>query len=321
MVTMKPRGRNAVARRRWMAAGLVAFLAVDIALIVVALTGASPSAQAGATLKPSPTESPVPVVEPVETPSPPVATTPPPVETLPPNRVLAAFDQSTAWRSATGACPGPAVVPEVTKDGGNTWSAADEFTSTGGTWIATISAISTTEASVVTLTKDCAPRLFATFVSGTAWKEYPERLEANWFVNPMNRAQITAPAGVFDAPCPTVIALAARSDAEAATLCSDGKLYRTQDSGATWSPGVATAGGANVAVTTDGYVVGAVNDGCAGVELHATSAEADGALAAVACFEATFNPGEVAMSGTDGILWLWVGETLSRSSDGGISWD
>jgi hypothetical protein len=315
----KNHGRKRVIRRRWFVAGLAVFLAFDVALVVVALNGTKPSSHAGSVVDVPPVVEPVevkpPVVEPVET-------TPPVVETVPPTRIIAVLDGSTAWRSVAGSCPGTQAAPEVTKDGGDTWTVSDAWADTGASAIVAINAISTTQASLVTLAaEDCAPQLHATFVSGTAWKEYPERLSANWFIDPANRAQVQTPSGAVAAPCPSVISIAPRSDTAAAVLCATGSLFRTSEAGTSWGLGIELPGAMALGVAGKGYLVAAGGQaGCAGVQLLSTSEALDGLLTGVSCRDATFSAGEVALAGSESEVWLWAGASLSRSSDGGVSW-
>ena len=123
-------------------------------------------------------------------------------------------------------------------------------------------------------------------VAGDAWQEYPDRVATNWYVDPANRAVVHSPAGAFPASCPTVIALAPRSDTVGAALCSNGALLRTGDGGATWGPGSALPGAANINVSADGYIVVAANQpGCAGAQVFSTPEALDGALTPGGCRE------------------------------------
>jgi hypothetical protein len=317
----RPDHNRSIRRRRLLLAGLALFLLLDIALVASALTANKPPANAGSEVEPVETSAPVvepvvtnrPAVEPVETKV---------VETKPPTRILSAFNSNTAWRATSGACPGAQASPELSTDGGATWTASDAAADTGASSILAINAISKSQASLVTLSATgCAPQLVATFVAGAQWAEQPDRLAKNWFVNPANRAVVTSPAGEHAAPCDAVIALASRSDTVAGALCSDGTLVRTGDGGASWGPSTPVPGAANLAVNVDGYLLAAADQpGCAGVQVLSTPDELDGAITPVGCREATFSPGDVALAGADGIVWLWAGDTVSTSTDGGATW-
>ena len=304
-------------RRRLLIAGLAAFLLFDVALVSFALTGTKTSDSAGSVVE-------APVVDPVET-TPAVVE---PVETAasitspPPTRILTALDASTVWRATTGDCPAATANPELTTDGGETWSAFDASDGTDASSILSIDITSKSEATLVTLTAtDCTPQRVTTFVAGAQWQEYPDRVGANWYVDPKDRAAVHSPTGTFPAPCTAVIALAPGTDTTAALLCSDGTLFRTDDGAATFGPGIALPGAANLAFSGDGYVIVATDQaGCAGAQLLATSEETDGVLTPRGCHETAVTPGDLALASSDGILWLWAGDIVSKSSDGGTTW-
>ncbi|TFD40329.1 hypothetical protein E3T37_06135 [Cryobacterium sp. TMT2-10] len=320
----KPRirkNRNSVLRQRLLIAGLAGFLLFDVALVSFALTPSKPSATVGTAAEPVETTTPTaepsdtgqPVVEPVETPA---------ITSPPPNRILTALDASTLWRATTGGCPAATATPELSTDAGETWRAFDASKGTDASSILSIYVSSKSEASLVTLTAgDCTPQRVTTFVAGAQWQEYPDRVGSNWYVDPTDRATVHSPAGSFTAPCSAVIALAPRTDSTAALLCSDGTLFRTGDGAATYGPGVALSGAANLTVSDDGYIIVATDQaGCAGAQLLATSEEPDGELSPTGCREAEVTPGDLALASAGGIVWLWAGDVVSSSSDGGTTW-
>jgi hypothetical protein len=318
----RPDHGRTVRRRRFLLAGLALFLLIDVALVASALTANRPPANAGAVVEPTmvePVETTPPVVEPVETKTP-VETKP--VETMPPARILSAFSSSAVWRATTGACPGAQASPELSTNGGATWTASDASADTGASSILVINAISESQASLVTLSAtDCAPQLLATYVAGAQWAEQPHRLAKNWYLNPSNRAVLTSPSGQHVAPCSAVIGLVSRSDTIAGALCSDGTFARTGDGGASWGPATLVPGAVNLAVNDDGYLLAAAGQpGCSGVKVLSTLEAFDGVITSAGCREATFSAGEVALASADGIVWLWAGDSMSKSSDGGVTW-
>ncbi|NUO91801.1 MAG: hypothetical protein HOQ18_13415, partial [Dermatophilaceae bacterium] len=120
--------------RRVAAAGLVAFLAIDIALVVLALRSgreapaASPlvstaltstattlptpttSAPTGASATSTTTASTTPATQPSAAAAEPVA------------RLVSALDATTAWRATVGSCAAGRARVEVSTDGGATWT-------------------------------------------------------------------------------------------------------------------------------------------------------------------------------------------------------
>ncbi|TFD16297.1 hypothetical protein [Cryobacterium sp. TMT4-10] len=315
------KNRNTVLRRRLLVAGLAAFLLFDVALVSVALKDTKPSANAGSIV--APIETTRPTAEPAETEAPeakPVKALA--IETPAPTRILTAFSATTVWRATTGACPATTANPELSTDAGETWTTFDASKGTDASSILSLYVSSKTEVSLVTLTAgDCTPQRVTTFVAGDQWQEYPDRVGANWYVDPADRATVHSPSGAFTAPCPTVIALAPRTDSAAALLCSDGTLFRTSDGAAQYGPGVALSGAANLTVSDDGYIIVAAQQvDCPGARVLATSDAVDGALTPTGCREATITPGDLAVASADGTVWLWVGDAMSKSGDGGATW-
>ncbi|TFC47460.1 hypothetical protein E3O47_15195 [Cryobacterium sp. TMT2-17-1] len=308
-------------RRRLLIAGLAVFLLFDVALVSFALTASKPSANAGTAVEPvetttpdpEPSETEQPVVEPVE---------PTAIESSTPGRILTALDASTLWRATTGDCPAATANPELSTDAGETWTALDASADTDSSSILSITISSESEASMVTLTAaDCTPQRVTTFVAGDQWQEYPDRVGTNWYVDPADRATVHGPTGTFPAPCTSVVALAPRTDTTAAVLCSDGTLFRTDDGAATFGSGVALPGAANLTVSDDGYIIVATDQaGCAGAQLLATPEELDGVLTPSGCRETEVTPGDLAVASADGFVWLWAGDEMSKSSDGGTTW-
>ena len=314
------------ARRRWLVGGLAVFLLFDVGLVFFALTATRPVSSAGK------------VVEPVEITVPsdvdPVATEESPVidafeteatatATVAPTRILAALDSSTAWRASTGACPAASADPELTTDAGATWEGFNASIDTEASSILTMSVIDETQTSLVTLDlANCAPQLVSTFVAGEQWRAYPERVSAQWYVDPATPDIVHGPSGDAAAPCEAVATLAVTDDSSAAVLCTDASVFTTQDAGSTWSGPTSVPGAAALAATTTGYVVAVANSvGCVGASLVKVSTDSKLDATGQTCLAGTVNPGEIAIAvGKDATLWLWAGDAFARSTDGGLSW-
>jgi hypothetical protein len=135
---------------------------------------------------------------------------------------------------------------------------------------------------------------------------------------------VHTPSGTLEAPCDTVVALAARTDTQAGVLCSDTRVFTTPDGGSTWSSSVTIRGTVNLAVTEMGYVIATVGlPECAGVQLIALSVEPPTAIP-TGCLPvdepAETMQGNVALTEAAGTLWVWAGDSLERSIDQGTSW-
>ncbi|MDY7540921.1 hypothetical protein [Cryobacterium sp. 5B3] len=326
--------RDTSRRRTGVYVGVVAFVAVDILLIVLALGSnrsaataetAAPIATFGASsVQPTPAETTAPTPTPVATAT---STSTPAASTLlpvPPTRLLGAVDAKTAWRAQTGACPTAAATPELTTDSGVTWKKTD---ATGPTKVTALQRLTVTSESTVEFVglakADCAPQFVKTFVTGDNYSSYPDKLAGTWYVDPADRATVQSPGGAKKAPCDAVVTLAVRDTKNAAALCADGRAFSTTDAAATWSASDTLPGTVTLTDTTTGYLAAAVGrSGCAGVQILTLKPSLESAVSG--CYPtpspAQSLPGNVALSGASGTLWLWAGDALGRSSDGGATW-
>ena len=315
--------RNSPTRRRLAFVGVAIFLLVDVGLVALAVTASKPVSSAG-TVATAPTTTPpsvdpdmtadLPVVEPVETTV---------TATVVPTRILAALDEATAWRATTGGCPTMSAVPERTTDSGATWESFNASTGTEASSILAINVVDAAAMSLVTLDNaTCAPQVVSTFVAGAAWKAYPERAAAEWYIDPATPAIVHTPGGNVPAPCAAVATLAPTDDANVAVLCVDASIFTTQNAGSSWSAPVSVPGAAALAATAEGYQAAVANSvGCVGVSLLSVSLEATLDAAAGTCVAATVGAGETALSTSpEGMLWLWAGDAFARSADGGVTW-
>ena len=315
--------RDSSRRRLWVYLAVAVFLLADIALIAFALNSSRPSATAEAA-RPAPTFG-TQVTGDSATPESSAAPEAASKVAVPPTRFLSAVDDTTAWRAVTGECPATSAEPELTTDSGSTWATTN---ATGPTEVTAPQTLDATSESIVEFVglsgADCAPEFVQTFVGGESFKSYPDKLASSWFVAPADRATVHSPAGDATAPCDSVIALAPRDAESAAVLCADQRVFTTPDAAKTWSSAVTIPGAVNLAVTATSYAVAAVGlPECAGVQLIALSDEPleatpMGCLLMEASVETM--PGNVAIAEAAGTLWLWVGETVHRSLDGGLAW-
>lgn len=316
----------------WVYVGVVAFVAVDILLVVLALSSNHATATAK-TAAPIPTFGSTgleqtPTASPAATPAATVKPTPTTAAVtflpVPPTRLLDAVDANTAWRAQTGACPETAAAPEVTSDGGATWKKTDASGPTEVTALQRLTATSESVVASVGLARaDCAPQFVQTYIGGGNYASYPDKLAATWYVDPADGANVHSPTGTKTAPCDAVVTLAVRDDEHAAALCADGRLFSTSDAAATWSAPVTLPGVTSLTDTTTGYLAAAIGrTECAGVQVLALETSLESIVSG--CYEtpapARSLSGAVAISQDSENLWLWAGSALGRSSDGGFTW-
>ena len=284
------------------------------ALVVIALTQNRDITNAGA----APGVSPVPSATPI--PSTPAATAAP-VAVAVPTRAIGALDGQNAVRAVSTNCPDQTTV-EVTADGGATWSPAEPST------LATVQSIVQGADAFIGMIglgiEGCAPAYERSFTDGAAWEDAPNELGASWYLDPADRASLHSPTGTVTAPCAVAVQVAALDDASAAVLCEDATVHGTADGGASWGDPVAVPGASAISVGGSGYRVAVINaNACVGTQLAEMTAE--GAVLEVGtpgtCLAATVAMGEVVLAtGDDGATWVWAGDVVARSQDGGVSW-
>jgi len=322
----KSAASRARARKRYLIAGLAAFLIIDIGLVAFALNRprVEPEAAPERPVSAAQGETDVPSPTPTAEAAPPATDIP---QTLTPTRVLAARDGSLAWRATTGPCGAPAL-PELTTDAGATWKAT---TATGPTGVVSLQSIVIEGQQVASMigqdAADCSVTLVRTFVSGNDYAEYPADLANNWFIDPLDHARVHSPAGDAAAPCANASSLAARSTAAAAVLCSDGTIFSTSDGATTWNSVPAPEGIMAVTSAEEGYLYAQVgDDSCAGVQVGYFSAgPAGSAVVPRACVPNAQTPdalaGNIALAGGESSVWMWAGDVMARSVDGGGIWE
>lgn len=326
-MTAPRRPQTRVERRIWPVLALAAFLVLDAVLVAWALgahraaTQSEPETVPIVSPQPGETTSPAPSVSPSASSAPESEA----IEPEPSTRVLSALDAEVAWRALTGPCPQTPATPQLTTDGGASWRDTDATAPTGVTSIQRIVVEAPDVATMVALRgTDCAPTLIRTFVGGDNYEEYPDELAAAWFVDPADRSRVQSPTGTATAPCPSVVSLAARDGASALVLCGDGSLAATADGGASWTAAVPSPGVQAIGSASAGFIAAAVGrEGCAGIQVLQVDA-ASAASSATGCLPTEIAPAEfagvIAIAEAASTVWLWAGDLIQRSSDGGASW-
>ncbi|HWL01452.1 MAG TPA: hypothetical protein VNQ52_03660 [Microbacteriaceae bacterium] len=310
-------------RWRWWAIGIAAFLAVDVALVWWALAVTSRSAAETAEPLPLSAFAPAPTPKPataraVSTPTP--TPTPEPLVLESMARQLQPIDGARAWRTASTACAGPSTI-EWTEDGGASWTAW----SAGDDVAGILGIVSYDDASVVGIVAmlggDCRAEYRMSYTAGEFWGAYPDEQPQFALIDPASRAAVLTAAGPVASPCGEISELAEGAGG-IAVLCTTTELVVGPEELSSAAP-VSLAGQA-VAVTQtgDGYLVAARRDpGCAdGLQLSRVGADA--AVAPVVCLSGhTDETAPVTLAAaTDGTLWLWAGDRVGVSGDGGASW-
>jgi hypothetical protein len=246
----RPNAEKERIRKRLLIAGLALFFVFDIAVVSFALNPPEvPTTDAVVTPEATPTVEPEAEATPDPTPAAPAA-----IASAVPARVIESRDDQLAWRATTGECGAPAL-PELTTDGGATWTSTTAAP-TGIVSLQSISIEGDRVASMIGQDADgCAPMLVRTFVAGTDYAEYPADLADAWYVAPLDRSVVHSPSGDYAAPCGAVVSLAVMTVDRAASLCSDSSIFTTTDGARTWIAAPASPGAMNIAASADGYTV------------------------------------------------------------------
>lgn len=296
----------------WGFAGITALVIADVVLVALALSATRTHAPSSAARVAPPLSIPTlsPAPEPEPEPEPAAA----PANVAPLSVVLGAVDDTVAYRAVTGACPDVAAQVEVTVDAGATWTPVVPADARS---IQSIAASSADDVTIVAADPaSCAPSAQRSFVQGADWAAADD-LGSRWH---LDGSAVVAPGGAASTPCATSIQVAARSATEAAVLCDDATVSATADAGATWSGPTAVPAAASVTSGADGYSVAVVDgDGCDGVQVVSLSTDLQTG-APGACVASDAGPGATVVSAAGGVLWLWSGDVLGRSSDGGATW-
>ncbi|ROS54731.1 hypothetical protein [Frigoribacterium sp. PhB24] len=319
----RKRGSRARARRRLAIVGISAFVLVDLGLVALALTREPSGLAADA----QPAASPAPV--PVETTAEPEPTETPTAvaEAVPPTRLLSAVDADTAWRAEAGTCtpgtPGTTPTLELTTSAGDAWAPSSVSTTGSPAGVDRLQATDAASAFVVGPSgSTCTPAFSQTFSGGAEYRNYPERLAASWYVARTAPDVVHSPSGDHEAPCPAVVDLAVVSDAQAGVLCSDRRFFRTGDGASTWDAGTVVDGAVAVTAVSGRFLVASVGAvDCDGTAVDSPATTAGATSTRVGCAPASSDtPGSVALSGGGGSVWLWAGDDVLVSADGGVTW-
>jgi len=317
--------RSAPARPRWrdslsssqrviVLVGLALFLIVDVILVGLALT---------ANRAPTADRTPRPLVTfnstPQPAPSPGASAEPTDATAVDGKRFITTIDGQTLWRATAGACASASAVVERSVDAGATWAPL----ATNAFDLRQVLALTTGEdgeLEIIGATGDaCAVGGFSSEDAGDTWAPDAALPGEVGYLTPDDNAAVVSGQGV-GLPCPAVDVLSSTSTR---TVAACAAVL------AEWNPAAGTWGATPYAgvhgLATEGdrlmFVARGV-PGCNGLgALTTTGIPAPFANASlVGCAEGAdvTAPAALAIAGTG--AWLWVGDTVLRSGDGGVTW-
>src|SRR5215217_313961 len=169
-------------------AGLVAFLAVDVALVGLALRSGhtTPTALPAASTVTSPD---VATSEPTSPePRPTGSTGSAAKDAVPVKRLISAVDAKTAWRATTGTCSQGKSSIEVTSDGGKTWT---KLTSPSRA-IARVQMLDSSRVFVIGAGANCELKQYSSRDAGDTWQP-PATASGGWARRLDKSSQVLAP--------------------------------------------------------------------------------------------------------------------------------
>ncbi|WIB60760.1 hypothetical protein DEJ13_02710 [Curtobacterium sp. MCLR17_007] len=298
---------------------MIVLVVVDVVLVALALSRTAPESNGSPGPVPTFTSTP----GPDRTDRPAMSATPSATPAAGPDsadgdataeaRLLSAVDAKTAWRSTRTQCGGSTVV-ERTADGGVTWQAVDLESDVDA--IYAIRAQAGSVSLLVGVGTDCTPAVRTTTDAGSSWK--PGAVgDAGAGVTP---AGIVLRSGMVASPCPQPRE-AFQGSYTATVVCADGVVQWRQGSG----PWVAVpiAGVRSLADAGDSYTLARTGvAGCAGVSidsLRATGVTTATKTTTLGCAARATASGP-AVARTASATWLWSGDDVLVSTDGGATW-
>ena len=309
--------------------GLLAFLAVDLVLVWLALRPAGPSGQpltavtapsvtsTSATARPSASTSTGPSRPSTSSTS---GTTAPSAKGEPVSVLVSALDGSTAWRGKSGSCDRDGATLEVTSDAGASWTPVDSPARA----VVRVQPLDEKRVFIIGAGADCTVKQFVSPDAGDTWQA-PSSVAGNWARRLDDPTTVVTPKEPNSQACAgeVVLDLSRTSATDAQALCANGDLVATTDGGASWSPVTQTPSGVALSSLDSGGRVSAyvarIVGACDGVQILRVI---DGRNSVVACVRAT-NPkaGSVALSVVEGAAWLVVGDETWVSVGNLRSWD
>jgi hypothetical protein len=234
--------------------------------------------------------------------------------------LIAAASGNEAWRATVGDCNTSGTVERST-DGGKSWmrvlrsglapivrlgmDGTGDFYTIGGAG------------------QDCSTQYTAYSADGAIVAQTGNPLNL-WFPRPNDRDQVYGPGKTRAAPCDQahVVGMTSLSISDALVVCSNGAAMVTSDSGRSWDEADELPGTMAVGSGGGRYWIAGTSAKCDGVLVRSlTLREGELSRGPSRCAPASkVAPGAVAIDVSDNTIWIWAGQKVTTSTDGGRSW-
>jgi hypothetical protein len=243
-----------------------------------------------------------------------------PVEPAPAERLLLATSSTTAWRATVGDCNTPGKIERST-DGGASWKG---IVRTGSAPIVILGAEPGGDLFTIGGTgQTCSVRSVAYASDGTVIASSTSPAN-EWFSTPHNRDQINGPGGTRATPCEGhVVGLAPLNPSRAVVICDSGAAMSSRNSGNTWRQLARIPNTLAVSAGSGTYWLASTSQDCDGVTVQSlTEKSGDLSRGRTRCARGLgVASGQVAFDVTGGgTIWLWSGDRVAVSKDGGKTW-
>ncbi|HLM21360.1 MAG TPA: hypothetical protein VK390_07540 [Propionibacteriaceae bacterium] len=242
------------------------------------------------------------------------------LEVIPTKRLLVAQTASEAWRATVGDCKTPGRIERSTNRG-KSWKrvARTNLAPIVGLGIegkGNLYAVGGTG-------PKCSTRYIAYSRSG-AVRGQTNAPQGVWFLEPGNSDRVIGPGNTKATPCRTqhIISLAALDDSRALLVCTEGSVAATSNAGRSWKKVGNLPGTMAVTAAGSRYWAAGSAKACDGVVVKSVGVEGDHlSTGRSRCVTNTeVSAGRVALGAGGNAIWLWAGDKLRISTNGGQSW-